>query len=345
MSRSVAVTKDSFDAALLPGIRERLAQAYRSLRQSEKDVFLSVLDDNGVFREGVAHIRDCPLCQTSSQHAALMYNVHGMHIVRCRQCTFVYSREVINRDTEASRYRKSDAMQAHMALHTNGTYAELELAKARYIVTSLKVFVGGEHASFLDIGSSTGSLLEAAREAGWHPLGIELNRTAVGIARARGFEVVEGCFPEDFSARSGEFGVITMLDVLEHAEEPVKFLRSVSDRLAPGGLLAVQVPNFNSLLIQIEGTKNNNICHGHWSYFVSETLNKVAEKAGFRVLSVETIISEIDRIRAYSTRTVLETARLLTGTEVEFAEIDHHWLHKQMLGYKLFGIFLKDHNQ
>ena len=55
------LSKDSFDAALLPGVRERLALAYRSLRQSEQDVFQSVLDDNGVFRDGLAYIRNCPL--------------------------------------------------------------------------------------------------------------------------------------------------------------------------------------------------------------------------------------------------------------------------------------------
>ncbi|MBU6483066.1 MAG: class I SAM-dependent methyltransferase, partial [Nitrospirae bacterium] len=146
------LSKDSFDAALLPGVRERLAEAYRSLRQSEQDVFQSVLDDNGVFLEGVADVRNCPMCATPSHDASLVYLVHGMHIVQCVQCDLVYSREVINRDTDTSRYRRSNAMDAHMALHTNRAYGELESAKARYIVTCLREASDGSNVTLLDIG-------------------------------------------------------------------------------------------------------------------------------------------------------------------------------------------------
>ena len=48
----MSVSKESFDAALLPGVRDRLAEAYRSLRHREQDVFQSVLDGTGLFREG-----------------------------------------------------------------------------------------------------------------------------------------------------------------------------------------------------------------------------------------------------------------------------------------------------
>lgn len=333
------LSKDSFDAALLSGVREQLAEAYRSLRQSEQDVFQSVLDGNGVFREGVAYVRNCPLCAMPSHDASLLYCTHGMHIVQCVQCELVYSQEVINRDADNSRYRRSNAMDAHMALHTNRVYAELELAKARYIVTGLREASGGNNVTLLDIGCSTGAILQAAHEVGWRALGIDLNCAAVQIAQARGLGAIEGYFPEDLPSSTGPFRAITMLDVLEHAEDPVGFLVSVSRHLTPGGLLGVQVPNFDSLLIRIEGPKNNNICHGHWSYFTPETLSKVAARAGLEVLSLETIISEIDRIRAYPAKQAVEAAQLLIGKDVEFAEIDHRWVHEHLLGYKIFAVF------
>jgi len=338
---SVSLSKDSFDAALLPGVRERLAEAYGSLRESEQDVFQSVLDDSGLFREGVVHVRDCPLCATPSHDASLVYCAHGMHIMQCVQCDLVYSREVINRDADNSRYRQSNAMDAHMALHTNSVYAELESAKARYIVTCLREAGDGSNVTLLDIGCSTGAILQAAAEVGWQALGIDLNCAGVQIARSRGLDAIEGYFPEDLPSSAGPFRAITMLDVLEHAEDPVSLLRSVTRYLAPGGLLGVQVPNFNSLLIRIEGVRNNNICHGHWSYFTSETLIKAANKVGLEVLSIETIISEIDRIRAYPAKQVIEAARLLTGRDVELAEIDHRWVHEHLLGYKIFGVFMR----
>ena len=335
----VSLSKDSFDAALLPGVREQLAEVYCSLRRSEQDVFQSVLDDNGVFREGVAYVRNCPLCAMPSHAASLVYFARGMHIVQCVKCSLVYSREVINRDADNSRYRQSNAMDAHMALHTNRVYAELESNKARYIIAGLREASDGSSGTLLDIGCSTGAILQAAREVGWQALGIDLNGSAVKIARARGLAAMEGYCPEDIPSSAGSFRAITMLDVLEHAEDPVGLLVSVTRHLVPGGVLGVQVPNFNSLLIQIEGVRNNNICHGHWSYFTPQTLIKVASEAGLELLSIETIISEIDRVRAYPAKQVAEAARLLTGRNVEFTDIDHRWVHEHLLGYKIFGMF------
>jgi len=339
----VNLSKDSFDAALFPGVRERLAEAYRSLRQSEHDMFQSVLDDNGEFREGVAYIRNCPLCASPSHDASLVYFAHGMHIVQCPQCDLVYSQEVVNRDSDESRYRSSNFMGALMAMHRNAAYGELESNKARYIVGRLAQVRGALETSLLDIGCSTGALLQAAVEVGWQAFGIDLNRDGVQIARNRGLDALEGCFPQDLPVERRSFGAITMLDVLEHTEDPSGFLASASENLLPGGVLGVQVPNLNSLLIRIEGVRNNNICHGHWSYFTPETLTKVAIKVGLEVLSVETIISEIDRVRAYPARQVIEAARPLAGRDVKFAEIDHRWVHEHLLGYKVFGVFARPH--
>lgn len=338
---SISVSKESFDAALLPGVRDRLAEAYRALRLREQDVFQSVLDETGEFCPGVTHTRDCPLCGAPSRSTSLAYFAHGMHIVQCPQCDLVYSQEVIDRDSDESRYRSSNVMSALIALHGNAAYAELESNKARYIVGRLAQVRGAIETSLLDIGCSTGAVLQAAEEVRWQALGIELNRDGVQIARDRGLDVLEGCFPQDLPVERAPFSAITMLDVLEHAEDPIGFLASVFENLLPGGVLGVQVPNLNSLLIRIEGARNNNICHGHWSYFTPETLSKLAIKVGLEVLSIETIISEIDRIRAYPAKQVIEAARFLTGRDVELAEIDHRWVHEHLLGYKLLGVFAR----
>ncbi len=334
------LSRDSFDAALIPGIRERLAEAYKSLRRSESDVFAAVLDESGEFRAGIAHVRDCPLCGLSSDGAAILYRVHGMHIVECTRCRLAYSRHVINREADDSRYKNSGAMEALMELHGHPAYAALEGDKARYIVGRLlesRSIVG----RLLDIGCSTGAILAAAAERGWPAQGIDLNGTGVRFARARGFDAVEGSFPADLPHSEGEFAAITMLDILEHAEHPVAFLESVAERLAPGGVVGIQVPNFNSLLIQIEGQRNNNICHGHWSYFTADTLAKVADRCGLTTEFVETIISEADRILAYPAQQVLVAARHLVGGDVSLPTIDHRWIHRHRLGYKLFGVFRK----
>jgi len=70
-----------------------------------------------------------------------------------------------------------------------------------------------------------------------------------------------------------------------------------------------------------------------------ETLCKVASRAGLEMLMIETFISEVDRIRAHPETQIVEVARALSGVEVNLGEVDHRWIHKHLLGYKLFGIF------
>ena len=39
---------------------------------------------------------------------------------------------------------------------------------------------------------------------------------------------------------------------------------------------------------------------------------------------------------------VVEVVRYLTGKDIEYAEIDHQWVHEQLLGYKLLGVLSQD---
>jgi hypothetical protein len=124
-----------------------------------------LLDDNGQFLPGASFARDCPYCHTASATASLVLQAYGMHLMRCAGCALVYSREVINRAFEQQRYQASQAADANMALKIDPHYAALEQDKARYVMARLGSLAGT--GSVLDIGSSTGALLQAAQAAGW----------------------------------------------------------------------------------------------------------------------------------------------------------------------------------
>lgn len=53
----------------------------------------------------------------------------------------------------------------------------------------------------------------------------------------------------DFSARLGEngFGLVTAIEVIEHVESPINFLRNVGGLLAPGGLAVLTTPNVDNV--------------------------------------------------------------------------------------------------
>jgi 2-polyprenyl-3-methyl-5-hydroxy-6-metoxy-1,4-benzoquinol methylase len=333
--------KDAFDAALIPGFREAVATSYERLRSVEKETFTELLDEAGNFLSGAAHVRDCPLCGNTSSDAEELYRVHGMDIIRCRRCELVYSRQVIDHDRDAQRYLGTHVAKANLAVKANLAYQMLEVKKAEYVMEKAALFLGPP-GRMLDIGCSTGKMLQVAKKHGWDPIGIEANAEAACLAREEALDVISGFFPEDMPENKESFDLITMLDVLEHAEEPVHLLKQVCTYLRPEGLAVIQVPNFDSLLIRLDGASNNNLCQGHWSYFTTDTLNKVAEEAGFTTVTNETIISELDRIMAFPPRRICETAKTIRGFIVDDTnDITADWIHEHFLGYKILAFYRK----
>jgi 2-polyprenyl-3-methyl-5-hydroxy-6-metoxy-1,4-benzoquinol methylase len=230
-------------------------------------------------------------------------------------------------------------MTRYHELKSTSIYSELEEKKASYIVMKLGEFVINK-GTMLDIGSSNGRLMLSALKQGWSTHGIEANADLVADCLAQQLQVKQGFFPDDMPRHWAEFDLITMLDVLEHVERPIEFLEKVQGLLKPNGLVVIQVPNFNSLIIRLEGAKDSNFCHGHWTYYEPATLDRVMQKAGFVKLFSETIISELDRILQFEEMQVMATIKEITGRElVSLDQLTVEYLHQNSLGYKVLAIY------
>jgi 2-polyprenyl-3-methyl-5-hydroxy-6-metoxy-1,4-benzoquinol methylase len=336
----IKLDKNCFDAALIPGTRSALSSSVGLLRKAEKETFDALLDVNGAFLPGVTYQRHCPQCDSAYQAAELIMTAHGMHLLSCKDCGFIYSCEVITPEQERLRYQSSASAQCHLLQKQTDAYAFLEREKARYVAGRMQQFIGSGKG--LEIGSSNGVLLEAAQALGWAMLGIELNTDAVALSQAKGLTVMQGEYPRALPTGEMPFDAIVLLDVLEHIAEPLPFLSIASSQLGDMGYLVVQVPNFNGLLLRIEGERNSNICHGHWSYFTPATLSSLLLKAGFEVCFLETYITELDRIKTYPENEVAAVYQVLTEKKLAGLQaLNVDMLHADYLGYKLFGIFRK----
>jgi 2-polyprenyl-3-methyl-5-hydroxy-6-metoxy-1,4-benzoquinol methylase len=80
------------------------------------------------------------------------------------------------------------------------------------------------------------------------------------------------------------FDIICMFQVLEHVENPVKFISEYKEYLKPGGLICVEVPNIRDVLRYAYDLPNYNKFYFHpahlW-YFSEKSLAKVMKKADF----------------------------------------------------------------
>lgn len=334
------ISRDDFDAALVPGFRDSVLDEYAALERAWNESRDEMLDPEGGFIRGAAVERDCPLCAAPGADALLRFFKLGMRIVSCQSCGLTYSRDVLEAERDRALYLHSAAQVSYRQLKRNAAYKKLEGIKCRYILQQAQRY-RRPPGPLIDVGIGSGSLLAAALEAGWQALGVEADPLFAADVRAAGLPVVEGFFPQVPSAGQST-DIITMLDVIEHAVDPLTLLRAARERLAPGGLLVIQVPNLDSLLIRLEGAANRNFCHGHWNYFVAATLERTARAAGLDPLEITTLVSELDRVARFGSEAVSRAAIELTGKPPPGGRLTPDWVHCHRLGYKLLGYFRKD---
>ena len=239
--------KSSFDVALIPGMRESLQKTYVEFRKAHLSSDRAELDEAGVFLPGFAFTRVCPICATDE--AKLLFFTRGMHVVTCASCNLTYSQEVLTKAADRSMYEHSHFMAQYREIKNNEIYSQLEGRKADYIMAIAEKF-SSKKTNMLDIGSSNGKIMSSAAHQGWAAHGIEANAELVAYSIKKGLNVTQGYFPDNMPVSWCDFDLVAMLDILEHTEQPLAFLKDVINHLKTGGLAVVQVPNFSSLIVR-----------------------------------------------------------------------------------------------
>jgi SAM-dependent methyltransferase len=95
----------------------------------------------------------------------------------------------------------------------------------------------------LDVGAHAGRFMHLARAAGWQPEGIELNSRTAAFAAARTQLPVHSINVDALVLSQQRYGVVSLIDVLEHVPYPVALLSKVREALEPGGWIVVKVPS------------------------------------------------------------------------------------------------------
>lgn len=142
----------------------------------------------------------------------------------------------------------------------------------------------------LDIGSGFGFYTQALRKTGYRTVSINPGKYENEVFRnLNGDEPLAVMF-ENYQP-SGQFGIVMMSQVLEHLLEPDHAISKVSSLLAPGGVLACAVPNYDSFLVKLLGTRDNACLWvpEHVNYFTENGLRALVERNGFQVVKVEQI--------------------------------------------------------
>ena len=147
--------------------------------------------------------------------------------------------------------------------------------RAPYLVKILQQHMVRHPGRILDIGASTGLLLETFQEffnaAG---MGIEPGDAYRAFAEAKGLKMVDS-LDRLISSDPEPFDLVSMIHVLEHLPDPIGTLREIREQLlAKDGLLLVEVPNFYA---------HDSYELAHLACFTPHTLREVLKQSGFQM--------------------------------------------------------------
>ena len=197
-------------------------------------------------------------------------------IVRCRDCGHMQLQRMPPEAELAEAYGEAEDL----------AYVEEEegqRATADWLLAEVERWA--RSGSLLDVGCWTGFLLSEAERRGWSAAGVEPSEFAAGYARELGLRVTHG---DLFDVKSGGYDAIVMGDVIEHLPEPGAALDHLRTLLAPGGVLALALPDAGSRVARALRSRWWSVIPTHVQYFTRSSLRMLLERHGFRVLRVRT---------------------------------------------------------
>jgi SAM-dependent methyltransferase len=201
----------------------------------------------------------------------------GGGLWRCDGCGLAFRHPLLQEAEYEELYRAGDLG----VWDVNRSRQDFRLIRERL------VSAGGESADVLDIGCYTGDLL-ASLPKGFRGFGVEANREAAQVAAGRGIAVVADTIA-GLSARREQYDAVVACDVIEHVADPLGFMRSLRERLRPGGRLLITTGNFDSWLWRLMGARYWYCSFPeHISFIGRKWIESAAPLAGMRIMEVTT---------------------------------------------------------
>ena len=246
----------------------------------------------------MSEYRPCPICSSKSikllekatgippssanqiQVTDKFFGSHG-DLVRCNNCGFTYIGRMDYIKKVIGLYKKmSDEIYLQEEKERRLSFLE--------IIKNIEMLKKGKRGNILDIGCCTGGLLVEAQKRGWEVSGIDPSQWACKCAkRYHGLKVVNSLI-ESFNP-SMKFDAITMLDVLEHVENPRKIIKKAKSMLKKDGVFCIVTPDYGSFTSRLLGKKWWGIRLAHLSYFRENDIKRLIWN-NFNILKSNTYV-------------------------------------------------------
>ncbi len=234
----------------------------------------------------------CLLCesrdlQPQSHLTSFLFLPSGHEAVRCARCGFVF---LTPQPTEQELRQYYDDANYFDRSPLVGGREQI----APHLVQRLSLLEERLHRQghLLDVGCALGTFVAYAAQQGWEAEGVDVSAWSTEQARKQGLKVATGTLEEQ-RYPDASFDVVHSSHMLEHVPDPLATLKEMRRILRSDGLLALEVPQEIGCLYETVRTGLHmrpapESPNPHLSFFTRKTLPLAVERAGFRVIEVQT---------------------------------------------------------
>lgn len=200
--------------------------------------------------------------------------MHGFLLQRCENCGLGV--------TENFQEQKGNYHRDKVYISGSSQFRNIFRRRVGLILQYLK------KGKVLEIGSSTGVLLELLKNKGFDVLGIEPSINTADYANSKGIKTLKTTF-EEAKLPNSSFDLVVVNHVLEHLYDPVSVLRKINSILKGEGCVFIDVPNFGGIKARVRGVNWEYLLpEEHKWHFTSSALKELLRRSGFEVVYMET---------------------------------------------------------
>lgn len=198
---------------------------------------------------------------------------HPATVAQCQQCGH-YQKQIIGDYLQqvAAIYQHYTPYSLNEGKEQLSFSAQVPFSRCQQIISNcLDILDIPSNATFLDIGTGSGAMLQAvdSLQLGWQKSAQDVSADKATTLTQQ--HQLSAFYAGGIETISGTFDVVTLIHVLEHIPDPAPFLQALSMRLGETGAAIIQVPD-------IEGNCWDFAIFDHVSHFSQKSLLQLLAK-------------------------------------------------------------------
>jgi SAM-dependent methyltransferase len=255
----------------------------------------------------------CPVCHSVEASTVLAKRVRGfpLEFARCGNCSLVYQNPRLTRESLASYFSSSlflqdpegDKLDELLGYSDYSNWDRSYKRTAQLRLARLAKFKQPPGA-LLEIGTATGSFLDAARSSGFRVRGLDLSASFAELARKNHALDIDVDYIEEVELPESHYDVVCNFGGIACWRDPVRALANIHHCLKPDGIFVLNHFDVDSVPGRILQDRHFEYNHASLVIYSKKTMGRCLNQARFDVvyLQNERQYASLGRIAGYLKR-------------------------------------------